>query len=74
MSENKIHDYFKRKSVEWEISDFLRECNEGSFKKKINVYIKSLENIASFNKGKQGEKKHKPSLTGTRRQVKNHFC
>ncbi|CAG8595690.1 1477_t:CDS:2 [Paraglomus occultum] len=43
---DKIHEYFfNRKYVEWKILDFLTECEERYFKKKIDLYIKSLKNI-----------------------------
>ncbi|CAG8634137.1 11296_t:CDS:2, partial [Ambispora gerdemannii] len=45
MSDNQIHEFFKRKSAKWNISDFLDESNDEQFKKKIDAYIKSLENI-----------------------------
>ncbi|RIB00643.1 hypothetical protein C2G38_1139351 [Gigaspora rosea] len=43
-----IHEYFNRKSAEWTIIGFLNECEEGTFRKKIDSYLKSLQNIVDL--------------------------
>ena len=45
MFNKKVHDYFKRKTEEWYIVDFLKDCDEEPLKRKIDIYIKSLETI-----------------------------
>ncbi|CAG8774448.1 13714_t:CDS:1, partial [Ambispora leptoticha] len=65
---DKIHEYFfNRKYVEWGILDFLTECEEHYFKKKIDLYIKTLLNLICE---RQSEKKHVHYLIVLRRQVK----
>ncbi len=53
----KIYEYFNWKYVEWEILDFLTECEERHFKKKIDVYVKSLKNIIKSNMRKTKREK-----------------
>ena len=47
----RIHKYFKHKSTDWNIVAFLNNCNLELFDKKIECYIRSLENIADNEKG-----------------------
>ncbi|CAG8800322.1 2664_t:CDS:2, partial [Cetraspora pellucida] len=55
--QNGIHEYFSRKSSDWGILSFLDESNIEPFDKKIDTYIKSLNNIiASEQCGKRPEK------------------
>ncbi|GET60602.1 hypothetical protein GLOIN_2v1665780 [Rhizophagus irregularis DAOM 181602=DAOM 197198] len=57
MSDKKIHRYFlSRESSKWDIVDFLEESSEEPFEKKIDVYIKSLNNLANYKRGKQRER------------------
>ncbi|CAG8777721.1 11256_t:CDS:2, partial [Acaulospora morrowiae] len=53
MSDDEIHEYFNRKFVDWNIIDFLRECKEEPFQRKIDKYLKSLETIVEREKGKR---------------------
>lgn len=48
-----IHEYFDRKSADWNIMGFLDECTEKSYQLKLGLYIKSLENIGSRKKKAQ---------------------
>src|SRR4051812_45381424 len=45
MSGNWVHEYFDRKSSEWNIISFLEECDVESFTNKIGYYLTSLESI-----------------------------
>ncbi|CAI2196512.1 19608_t:CDS:2 [Funneliformis geosporum] len=51
-----VHKYFDRASEEWEIRDFLENCDMEPFKQKIDCYTKSLEEIAN-NEGGSREKR-----------------
>ena len=54
---NKImNEYFKRKSSEWNISDFLEECGIEEFKQKIEVYLISLKTIANTHQDKRSKR------------------
>ncbi|CAG8639237.1 10276_t:CDS:2, partial [Diversispora eburnea] len=53
---DEIHEYFNRKSSEWNISDFLGESNEEPFQRKIDRYIKSLDIIVDREEGRRKEK------------------
>ncbi|CAG8516625.1 16529_t:CDS:2 [Dentiscutata heterogama] len=44
---SKIHGYFDRASKEWNIRDFLEECELEPFEQKIDCYVKSLQAIAN---------------------------
>lgn len=48
-----IHDYFKQKYTKWCILGFLNECDEEPFKRKIDLYIKSLITIIDEVEGKR---------------------
>jgi hypothetical protein len=52
----KIHEYFSRKSSEWNIIDFLEECDDDDFQKKIDKYLRSLDTIADNEQGRRREK------------------
>ncbi|CAB4411216.1 unnamed protein product [Rhizophagus irregularis] len=41
-----MHKYFDRKPTNWNIWEFLEECDEKTFQRKIEVYLLSLETIA----------------------------
>ncbi|CAG8697806.1 17894_t:CDS:2, partial [Acaulospora morrowiae] len=57
MSDKKIHEYFLiRESSKWNITDFLEESSEEPFEKKLDIYIKSLINLANSKRGKQRER------------------
>lgn len=43
---NRMHKYFDRKPTNWNIWEFLEECDEKTFQRKIEVYLLSLETIA----------------------------
>ena len=47
MLKNYTDKYFNKKASEWNILDFLNECEAEQFDLKIHRYIKSLEKIAS---------------------------
>ncbi|CAG8770647.1 23304_t:CDS:1, partial [Gigaspora rosea] len=51
-----MNEYFKRKSSEWNISDFLEECGIEEFKQKIEVYLTSLRTIANTQQDKRSER------------------
>jgi len=55
MSDKRVHDYFKRKSADWSILGFLNESTEEPFKRKIDVYLKSLETIMDSEQGKRSD-------------------
>ncbi|CAG8673842.1 11856_t:CDS:1, partial [Gigaspora rosea] len=50
------HTYFNQTCTEWNIINFLNECNEKPFQLKIDLYLRSLENIINCEKGKRKEK------------------
>ncbi|CAG8640454.1 12319_t:CDS:2 [Ambispora gerdemannii] len=55
-----IHEYFNRKSAEWTIIGFLNECEEETFRKKIDSYLKSLQNLVDLEpEGNRKEMAHK---------------
>lgn len=57
MSDKKIHQYFlNQESSKWDIVNFLEESSKEPFEKKIDVYIKSLNNLANYKRGKQCER------------------
>jgi len=56
MSRPKIHDYFKRKCTEWNITEFLNESKEELFQLKIGLYLKSLETINDNEQGRRQER------------------
>ncbi|CAI2177529.1 19352_t:CDS:2 [Funneliformis geosporum] len=43
-----VHKYFDHKSSEWNILEFLNECEVESFDRKIYCYIKDLEDISNY--------------------------
>ncbi|CAG8501609.1 11535_t:CDS:2 [Diversispora eburnea] len=53
------HEYFKRKSSDWNIRDFLKECSLESYQKKIEEYNLSLKSIIDSEKGKKREQAQK---------------
>lgn len=53
---NIIHKYFERKPANWNIVDYLDECDEKLFKNKIGLYIMSLETIFNTEEGQKHEK------------------
>lgn len=71
MSDNKIHKYFNRKCSKWNIVDFLNECDLEPFDKKIDDYLKSLQNI----KAEKGMRRKKANqlLDLYRKARKNFF-
>jgi hypothetical protein len=57
MSDKKIHRYFlDRESSKWDIVDFLEESSEDPLEKKLDVYIKSLNNLVKSKRGKKRER------------------
>ncbi|KAF0337384.1 hypothetical protein F8M41_016505 [Gigaspora margarita] len=54
---NQIHENcFKRKVQDWNVIDFLDECELPSFRQKIECYLSSLEMIIAIEKGQKREK------------------
>jgi hypothetical protein len=53
------HQYFKRQPGEWDIIEFLNEYDEVSLRRKLDVYLKSLEAIAG---NKESERQKKAQL------------
>jgi len=51
---NGVHKYFDRKPTKWNIREFLDECEEETFQRKIEVYLLSLETIADSLKTEKG--------------------
>ena len=52
-----MHEYFDRKSSEWNIIGFLDECDDTqSFPDKIGYYLTSLQVIIKNESGKRHEK------------------
>ncbi|CAG8629399.1 11710_t:CDS:2, partial [Dentiscutata heterogama] len=58
-----MNEYFKRKSSEWNISDFLEECGIEEFKQKIEVYLTSLKTIANTQQDKRSERAQERTLS-----------
>lgn len=56
MSKNWVHEYFDRKSSDWNIIDFLEECDAESFTNKIGYYLTSLESIIDKKDGNRSVK------------------
>ncbi|RHZ50423.1 hypothetical protein Glove_499g18 [Diversispora epigaea] len=54
MSKVFTHKYFDKKTSEWDILDFLNECEEEQFGLKIHQCITSLEKIVSFKQSSKG--------------------
>ena len=50
------HEYFNRAYTEWNIISFLNQCNEEPFWLNVDLCLRSLENIISFEEGKRKEK------------------
>ncbi|CAG8510817.1 482_t:CDS:10, partial [Ambispora gerdemannii] len=53
------YKYFDRTHSEWDIIDFLNDCNDGelqAFSQKIGIYLKSLEVIFDTDKGQRGKR------------------
>lgn len=50
-----VHKYFSRKSSDWNIIDFLEECDLEPYRKKIEEYILSLEAIVKMEKDQRRE-------------------
>ena len=71
---DKIHEYFfNRKYVKWGILDFLTECEEHYFKKKIDLYIKSLKNIIKSDMRKTKREKARTLLDRYKKASKEAF-
>ncbi|CAG8770321.1 4092_t:CDS:2, partial [Rhizophagus irregularis] len=51
-----VHKYFDYKPSEWNIIEFLKECEVEPFDRKIDHYTKDLENIANFETGGRRER------------------
>ncbi|GBC22396.2 hypothetical protein GLOIN_2v1770754 [Rhizophagus irregularis DAOM 181602=DAOM 197198] len=51
-----IHEYFDQTYTEWNIREFLNECNKEPFQQKIDTYLKSIENIVRSDKEKRSKK------------------
>nr|CAG8636176.1 9328_t:CDS:10 [Entrophospora candida] len=51
-----MHEYFTRKSTDWNILDFLNKSDMETFDKKIEQYITCLETIVSNETGSRHEK------------------
>ena len=50
-----VHKYFSRKSSDWNIIDFLEECDLEPCRRKIQEYLLSLETISNMEKGQRRE-------------------
>ncbi|RIB03740.1 hypothetical protein C2G38_2254811, partial [Gigaspora rosea] len=50
------HKYFNQAYTEWNIINFLNQCNEEPFQLKIDLYLRSLENIINCGEGNRREK------------------
>ena len=55
VKQNKMYEYFDRKSSEWSIQGFLDECELEPLKKKTDCYIKCLAMIVKSGEGKRSE-------------------
>ncbi|CAG8701277.1 319_t:CDS:2, partial [Gigaspora rosea] len=51
-----VEEYFNKKHTEWNIIGFLNECDKEPFQLKLDLYLRSLENIASCAERKRKEK------------------
>ena len=56
MAGHKVHQYFKRKTVNWNVLGFLVACNLEPFDRKIECYILCLEAIVTREKGCRRDK------------------
>jgi hypothetical protein len=65
------HEYFDRDSSTWNISDFLNVCDVEPFDNKLDVYLKSLENI--FDQEQDTRKEKARALLDEYRMVNNSF-
>ena len=54
-----IHKYFSRKSSNWNITDFLEECDLEPYRKKIEEYLLSLKTIVKMEKDQRRENAQK---------------
>ncbi len=68
-----IHEYFNRRCEEWGILDFLTECEEQHFKRKIDVYVKSLKNIMGSNMRKTKRERARTLLDRYKKASKEAF-
>lgn len=57
MQNEEIHECFSRKASDWGILSYLDESSIEPFDRSIDVYIKSLNIIASEPQGKRSEKR-----------------
>ncbi|CAG8714363.1 9570_t:CDS:2, partial [Acaulospora morrowiae] len=55
-----VHEYFKRSYEDWNIREFLEECNVEPLEQKIDCYIKSLQEIVKY--GNENGKKRAQRL------------
>ncbi|RUS24363.1 hypothetical protein BC938DRAFT_473702 [Jimgerdemannia flammicorona] len=53
LSGRRAHEYFTRRSSEWNIREFLTECNQEPLATKLGQYIHSLKAIANTETGKR---------------------
>ncbi|CAG8514233.1 17434_t:CDS:10 [Cetraspora pellucida] len=53
MSNDEVHEYFNRRYTGWCIFGFLNKCDAEPFKRKTDLYIKSLQAIINREKGKR---------------------
>jgi hypothetical protein len=51
MTRNGVHQFFDRKSSDWNVEDFLKECDIEEFEHQIGIYLRSLESIANHEDG-----------------------
>ena len=56
MSGHKVHQYFKHKTVDWNILGFLVACNLEPFDQKIECYVLCLEVIVIRERGCRHDK------------------
>src|SRR5687767_2966826 len=56
MSGHQIHQYFKRKTSNWNILGFLAACNPKPFDRRTECYVLCLEAIVAHEKGCRHDK------------------
>ena len=66
------YEYFSRDPSTWGIIDFLNQCDLEPFERKIDHYIKSLDEIVTSDQASRREA-HRGFLIVIRREVKSFF-
>ena len=68
-----VHEYFDHRSSEWNITEFLEECDANLFTEKIRRYLTSLESIIS-NDDENGSRKAQELYNHNKQESPRIFC